>query len=123
MKADREKLLAHLHATLDFRPLSGAWAKVEILLGLFSAGTGILVGSWLVNQPIGELEWGRASLALLLFVLGGYLTLAGQRSHLYQSANSLAAFIVQETGRPGNSGSPVSVLSEEKEQTFLGDHQ
>jgi hypothetical protein len=96
---------------------------VEILLGLFSAGTGILVGSWVVAQPIGGLEWGLAGLALVLFVLGGYLALAGQRSHLYKSANYLAAFIVQEVGRANPSDTPVSVSSGEKNQTLSGDHQ
>ena len=32
---------------------------------------------------------------VVLFVLGGYLAMAGNRSHLYQSNNLLAAWIVR----------------------------
>lgn len=39
-------------------------------------------------------------LGSVLAVLGGYLTLAGHRSHLYQSANRLAAWQV-DAARPG----------------------
>jgi hypothetical protein len=33
---------------------------------------------------------------LALFVLGGYLAMAGHRSHLYQSNNQLAAYLANE---------------------------
>jgi hypothetical protein len=61
----------------------GTWAKVEIFLGLFAAGLGLLLGNWSLTRQ--DIEWGLAAAGMLLFVLGGYLTLAGQRSHLYRS--------------------------------------
>jgi hypothetical protein len=61
----------------------GTWAKVEILLGLLAVGLGLLLGVWALTRK--EIEWGLAAPGLILFVLGGYLTLAGQRSHLYRS--------------------------------------
>lgn len=52
------------------------WAKLEILLGLLAVGLGLV--------------WGREAGALLhvapvLVMLGGYLALAGHRSHLYDA--------------------------------------
>jgi hypothetical protein len=32
----------------------------------------------------------------VLFILGGYLALAGHRSHIYQSNNELAAYLAGE---------------------------
>ncbi len=61
----------------------GAWAKVEIFLGLFAVGLGLLLGGGSLSRP--EVDWAMAATGLSLFVLGGYLTLAGQRSHLYRS--------------------------------------
>jgi hypothetical protein len=43
---------------------------------------------------------------VFLFVLGGYLALAGSRSHLYQSSNELTAFLLEELHRQKNEGSP-----------------
>jgi hypothetical protein len=45
-------------------------------------------------------EWLFAAAGLLLFVLGGYLAMAGHRSHLYQSNNKLAAYLVAEFASP-----------------------
>src|SRR5262245_27517200 len=67
------------------RRFGGAWAKAELFLGLFAAGAGLLLGVWSLARPAGEPEWGLAAAGLALFVLGGYLALAGQRSHLYRS--------------------------------------
>jgi hypothetical protein len=87
---------------LGYRPLSRTWAKLEILLGLTAAGLGLFLGpaAWQ-----GEQLW-QVAAALLLFVLGGYLTLAGHRSHLYQSSNEQTAFLtrlindLKDKGRP-----------------------
>jgi hypothetical protein len=81
----------------ELRRFGGAWAKTEIFLGLAAAGVGLFLGHWLLARPSAELAWGLLSAALALFVLGGYLALAGHRSHLYrsnmQTAASLAAAI------------------------------
>ncbi len=90
---------AEVRARLSYRPLSRAWAKVEILLGLSAAGAGFLFGDWAVSRPAAEVEWGTAAGALALFVLGGYLALAGHRSHPYQSGNEQAACLIEEIRR------------------------
>jgi hypothetical protein len=70
------------------RPLALWWSKFEILFGLGSAGLGVV---WAGNSDL------RAWLAPGLCSLGGYLALAGHRSHLYdamvrQSAATFARF-------------------------------
>lgn len=62
------------------------WAKAEILLGLTAVAAGIA----LLARPEGLPLAGGA-----LFVLGGYLAMAGHRSHLYQSANKQFAYLLQ----------------------------
>jgi protein-S-isoprenylcysteine O-methyltransferase Ste14 len=90
----REQLTDELRQRLGYRRLSRGWAKVEILLGLFAAGAGLLLGQFAVSRP--EPEWGFGAAGLVLFVLGGYLTLAGHRSHLYQSANERLMLLIEE---------------------------
>jgi hypothetical protein len=90
----RDPLTAELHQRLGYRRLSRGWAKAEILLGLLAAGTGLLLGQYAVAQP--SPSWELAAAGLGLFVLGGYLALAGHRSHLYQSANERLALLVEE---------------------------
>jgi hypothetical protein len=81
----------------DPRRFGGAWAKIEIFLGLTAAGVGLFLGVWLLARSRVDLDWPLLAAALALFVLGGSLALAGHRSHLYrsnmQSAASLAAAI------------------------------
>jgi hypothetical protein len=96
---------ARLRAALGHKPLNRTWAKGEILLGLFGAGAGMLLGEWAVARPT-EVEWTAAAASVFLFVLGGYLALAGSRSHLYQSSNELTAFLLEELHRLKNEGSP-----------------
>jgi hypothetical protein len=88
---DHERLLAEMHEHLGYRPLNRTWAKLEILLGLSAVGVGLILGqsAWI----LGEVAWGIAGAALALFVLGGYLALAGHRSHLYQSSNEQTAYL------------------------------
>ncbi len=87
--------VASLHAALGYKPLNRVWAKIEIVLGLAAAGAGLLLGNWGVTQL--SLNDGLASVvcALGLFVLGGYLAMAGHRSHLYQSNNELMAYLAR----------------------------
>jgi hypothetical protein len=83
--------LNRLHADLGFRHLNPVWAKLETALGLLGVGCGLILGSWLVTRA--EIDLVLVAGALMLFVLGGYLTLAGHRSHLYQSNNILSAYL------------------------------
>jgi hypothetical protein len=88
---ERDRFLAELHEYLGYRPLNRTWAKLEILLGLLAVGIGLLLGhtAWTGS----DILWGVAGAALALFVLGGHLTLAGHRSHLYQSSNEQLAYL------------------------------
>jgi hypothetical protein len=88
---DQAKAIQELHTDLGLKRLHRGWAKVEILLGLSGAGGGLLLGNWAVAQP--GVAWQYAAAALVLFVLGSYLALAGHRSHLYQSNNELVAYL------------------------------
>jgi hypothetical protein len=82
----------------------GAWAKAEIFLGLTAAGAGFLLGVWQVSRPTGEIDWSITAAALALFILGGYLALAGQRSHVYRSNIELAASLREEIRRSQEQG-------------------
>jgi hypothetical protein len=99
-----EPRLPEVLAQRGYRPLSRTWAKVEILLGLFAAGAGLLFGDWAVSQLAQEPSWHWVALGLALFVLGGYLALAGHRSHLYQSNNELTACLIDEIRRLKDKG-------------------
>jgi hypothetical protein len=95
---DKESRLVVLLAALGHKPLSRAWAKAELLLGLSAAGVGLLLGTWAVSRPA-EVDWPFAALGVALFVLGSYLAMAGHRSHLYQSNNELAALLWERLRR------------------------
>jgi hypothetical protein len=88
-----EDPLARLHRDLGLKPLNPLWAKAEILIGLFVVATGLVVGMRLATDPAAAAsEWIWLG-PVLLITLGGYLALAGHRSHLYQSNNRLAAYL------------------------------
>lgn len=80
-----------LHAATGFRRLNPLWAKAELLLGLVAVGCGLLLEIRAARSN--ELNLPLAAAGLALFVLGGYLTLAGHRSHLYQSNTRLTAYL------------------------------
>jgi hypothetical protein len=90
-----EDPLDQFHRDLDLKRLNPLWAKLEILLGLFAVACGLVGGMKLAAQPEAQVpDW--AWLApVLLITLGGYLALAGHRSHLYQSNNRLAAHLAE----------------------------
>ncbi len=104
--SEREQRLALLREYLDYKRLSRTWAKIEVLLGLGAAGLGFLLGTWSLSRPTAEISWGSAAAALALLVLGGYLALAGHRSHLYQSGNELTAYLAALIQRSKDKGSP-----------------
>ena len=101
-----EQRVARLHQQLSYKPLNRTWAKLEILLGLAAAGLGLLLGVWALSRPTDLIYWESAAAALALFVLGGYLALAGHRSHLYQSANELTAYLAELLQKPEPQRSP-----------------
>jgi hypothetical protein len=95
---------AELRARLGYKPLSRTWAKIEIVLGLSAVGVGLLLGDWELSRPLVEVRWGLGVAALALFVLGGYLAMAGHRSHLYQSSNEMTAYLIEEIRRLKDKG-------------------
>jgi hypothetical protein len=94
--------LAELHRRLGYKPLNRLWAKLEILFGLGAVGAGLLLLDLFSraanDQPL------VAAAAVALFVLGGYLAMAGHRSHLYQSDNELTAYLLSELRPPHPKG-------------------
>ncbi len=98
-------LTAEVHRRLGYRRLSRGWAKAEILLGLTAAGIGLLLGHYAVSGP--TFFWELAAPGLVLFVLGGYLALAGHRSHLYQSSTEQLVLLVEEIRQHHSKGSSV----------------
>jgi hypothetical protein len=90
--------LDRLHADLGLKRLDPVWAKIEIVLGLFG------VGAALVPLTAGGDKFTIAG-GVVLFVLGGYLALAGHRSHLYQSNNLLVAYLADEIRKLRSQGS------------------
>jgi hypothetical protein len=93
MPADPKRLQAVL-TELGYRPLSRLWAKCEILLGL-----GAVFAALVLAGPAPGRESSDSLtlvLAAALFILGGYLTLAGHRSHLYQSSNERLVLLREE---------------------------
>ncbi len=85
-------------AALDVQ-LGRAWAKVEILAGLAAAGSGLLLAIWHLNTAADFTPWGFLAAGLALFVLGGYLALAGHRSHLYRWNNRNTVHLIDEIRR------------------------
>jgi hypothetical protein len=99
---DKDRTLSHLPEALGHKRLTRSWAKAEILFGLLAAGLGLFLGEWVFGRA-GDSPWPLEAAGLLLFVLCGYLALAGHRSHLYQSGNELdqsgnelAAYLAEE---------------------------
>jgi hypothetical protein len=111
---DTEQIRSQLLAQMGYKSLSRTWAKIEIFICLGAAGVGMLLSQWAISRlfmdipapataeiRVGSVIVGISSLTigLVLFMLGGYLTLAGHRSHLYQSQNELTAYLVREFRR------------------------
>jgi hypothetical protein len=62
------------------------------------------LGNWTLSQPRADIDWILALGGLVCFVLGGYLALAGHRSHLYQSNNELTVCVIDELRRLKDKG-------------------
>ncbi len=93
------ELLQQLHRDLGFKLLNPVWAKLEILLGLaaFAIGNIVSIRSAIAN-PI--LDGSLVVFGVLLVIFGGYLAMAGHRSHIYQSNNKLAVWIFARVSAP-----------------------
>ena len=78
---------------MGLKRLNPAWAKAEILLGLAAAAGGFKL---LTENGIPALAGG------ILIVLGGYLAMAGNRSHIYQSQNRQTAYLRQAVAERGS---------------------
>ncbi len=105
MKAPEDPL-DRLHRDLGLKRLNPLWAKLEIFLGLFVVAVGLVGGMKLALRPDAEVPAWAWLGPILLTTLGGYLALAGHRSHLYQSNNKLAAHladIIRSKQQSGNS--------------------
>lgn len=87
-----------LHRDLGFRRLRPWWAKTEIAIGLAAAAAGLVFGCRAATRPDPDPAELAALVALATF--GGYLALAGHRSHLYQSNNRLVAYLADLIRRP-----------------------
>ena len=85
--------LDRLHRELGFKRLNPLWAKLEIMLGLFAVACWLVGGMNLAARPESEVPVWAWLGPVLLITLGGYLALAGHRSHSYQSSNRLAAHL------------------------------
>lgn len=96
--------LARLHRDLGLKRLAPAWAKAEIVFGLLAAAVGLVAAVKIAGRPGAEPPLWEWLGPVLLIALGGYLALAGHRSHLYQSNNRLAAHLADLIRSQQNSG-------------------
>lgn len=95
-----------LHHRLGYRRRSLVWPKVEILLGLAAAGLGLILGHGTLGRSLVAGDLALTVGGLALFVLGGYLTLAGHRTHLYQSGNERTAYLAEILRQSKDKGPP-----------------
>lgn len=88
--------LEKMHVELGHKRLNPFWAKAEILLGLAVNGIGLyhIVQCAMKNDTSANLL--PLVSGIILYTLGGYLAMAGSRSHLYQSNNILTAYVLKK---------------------------
>ncbi len=75
-EAISEHDVAETYRLIGRRPPSLRWAKAELFLGLGA----VACGCWLLRTEVAAAAFGAG-----LLTLGGYLALAGHRSHLYDA--------------------------------------
>jgi hypothetical protein len=101
---DLNRARSDLHARLDRRRIRRAWGKVEIFLGLTAAGLGLFLGDGWLGGGTHEIDWMRLGTGLALFVLGGYLALAGHRGHLYVWSDEQVSFLADVITKTNDQG-------------------
>jgi hypothetical protein len=79
-----EEEIDRVHRVTGFARIPAIFSKLEILLGLAAIWCSFSI------TDVGDHEMVKRC---LLFVFGGYLTLAGHRSHLYRAMNKLTAYL------------------------------
>jgi hypothetical protein len=96
MNRDLKDAVNRLHADLGLKRLNPFWAKVEIFGGLCAVAAAVALMALWAARPSNEAPPAFALGGIALFVFGGYLAMAGHRSHLYQSNNLLTAHLADE---------------------------
>lgn len=81
-----EKEMYAIEKAIGLKKLTPTWAKAEIFGGLACVWGGLCLLRFDDTLTI----------SFFLFVLGGYLAMAGSRSHIYMSSNILAEFLWRE---------------------------
>ncbi len=89
---DVDRSLTQLHGSLGRKKLNKTWAKVEIAGGLVAVAVAIATIARTVAEPLAD-AFPLIGAAVILFAMGGYLAMAGHRSHLYQSHDRTAAYL------------------------------
>lgn len=98
-----ESLVATVYASLGRRPPALWWSKLEIGLGLAAVGLGLFWG----REP------GRFAFVMPpLVTLGGYLALAGHRSHLYDAMTRQTAATWARLGASSETGRDRSTVEQ-----------
>jgi len=96
IEQEEARMLARLG--WNSHPYSRLFAKLEIFFGLLALATGVIGGTRLAvieSREHTDITWIAWAGNAALIVLGGYLALAGHRSHLYQSNNRIAAYLAE----------------------------
>lgn len=96
IEQEEARMLARLEWSAS--PFWKLWAKVEIFLGLLAFAAGFIGGARhavMEAREQADITWIAWAGDAALIVLGGYLALAGHRSHLYQSNNRIAAYLAE----------------------------
>ena len=116
--------LDRLYRDLGFQPLSHWWGRVEMFAGLVCMGVAtfgmILLSNEVLRQtlaaapstttyPVQDFDFPYLPVigTVLLFALGGYLTLVGHRRHLYESNDRLTAYLADMLRPAGAAPTPV----------------
>lgn len=104
--------LDRLYRDLGFQPPSHWWGRAEMLTGLLGMGISVCLMLFLTAETL-QAAGAKDSLAdrfftstaigaVVLFALGGYLTLMGHRRALYGSSDRLTAYLAELVRNQGH---------------------
>lgn len=88
----QQEELRKLHESIGWNRLYPWWAKIEIMLGLAAVSVGVVATARGIAPE--NIYWSLIVSGCALITSGGYLAMAGHRSHLYQSNNQLTAYLI-----------------------------